>query len=69
MKIEKIYITNPDGVIVVAYYDFNRGVIQSHTKGGVKTLREWGWDIQKKEKRWHPKTELIMKQIEENKNG
>ena len=51
--------------MVKATYDLQKGIFQSHTQNGVRYLREWGWDIQKKAKtkKWHPKTIACFNKI------
>jgi hypothetical protein len=58
MIYERVYIVSTNGQMVMATYDFKKGTIQSHTLGGVKCLRKWGWDIQKinTKRKWHPNT-------------
>jgi len=60
-----VYIVNKDGQMVKATYDLQEGIFQSHTQNGVRYLREWGWDIQKKAKtkKWHPKTIAYFNKI------
>jgi len=48
LKSKSIFIVTPKGEIVRAYYDFKKRVIESYTLGGVKLLRKWGWDIEKR---------------------
>lgn len=56
MKNKSTFIVTPKGEIVRAYYDFKKRVIESYTLGGVKLLRKWGWDIEKKKSlKWHDK--------------
>jgi len=43
----KTYLVTPDGKVIKVYYNFKKGLIKSYTKGGVPTLRKWGWDIEK----------------------
>ena len=45
---KSVYIVNVDGQMVLASYDIEKGYIKSHTLGGVKHLRLWGWDIAKR---------------------
>ena len=58
MICRSVYIVNTDGQTVVATYDLQKGIFQSHTINGVKHLRKWGWNIQKKDtkRKWHPNT-------------
>ena len=46
----KVYIATPKGEVIVVNLNWDRGRIQSRTMGGVTKLREYGWNILKKEK-------------------
>ena len=61
-----IYIVNTDGQMVKASYDLQRGIFASHTRNGVRALRKWGWDIQKKTdtRNWHPKTVAYFNKLD-----
>ena len=46
----KVYIATPKGEVIIVNLNWNRGRIQSRTIGGVAKLRDYGWNILKKEK-------------------
>ncbi len=45
----KVYIATPKGEVIIVNLNWDRGRIQSRTMGGVAKLREYGWNILKKE--------------------
>ena len=45
----KVYIGTPKGELILVNLNLKRGRIQSRTTGGVVKLREYGWNILKKE--------------------
>ena len=45
----KVYIATPKGEVIMVNLNWDRGRIQSRTMGGVAKLREYGWNILKKE--------------------
>jgi hypothetical protein len=56
LKNKSTFIVTPKGEIIKAYYNFKKRFIKSYTLGGVKLLRKWGWDIEKKKSlKWHDK--------------
>ena len=47
MGVMTVYISTPKGEIVRVNLNWKENKIQSHTKGGIAKLREYGWDIEK----------------------
>ena len=45
----KVYIATPKGEVIMVNLNWDKGRIQSRTMGGVAKLREYGWNILKKE--------------------
>jgi len=45
-----VWICTPNGGLVKMYYNFKTFFIKSFTRGGVKELRKWGWDIENRHK-------------------
>ena len=56
----KIYITTIKGELILVSLNLDKNTIKSYTKGGIQKLREYGWNIAKKESNQYGKYYKIM---------